>query len=123
MKGSNFLEGLNDLKYVVMDKTGTLTKGTFEITAIEPRNGINSGQLLELAAYAEAHSTHPIADSIKNTLEKKLERKITAYNEISGHGYSSRHWWKRSVSRNARLIEKFSVLIFRKYKKLERLFT
>src|SRR5690606_37310236 len=65
VKGSNFLEGLNDLKYVVMDKTGTLTKGTFEITAIEPRNGINSGQLLELAAYAEAHSTHPIADSIK----------------------------------------------------------
>lgn len=110
VKGSNFLEGLNDLKYVVMDKTGTLTKGTFEITAIEPRNGINSGQLLELAAYAEAHSTHPIADSIKEHFGEEIrEEKITAYNEISGHGIQATIGGKEVLAGNARLMEKFSV--------------
>lgn len=110
VKGSNFLEGLNDLKYVVMDKTGTLTKGTFEITAIEPRNGINSGQLLELAAYAEAHSTHPIADSIKEHFGEEIkEEKITAYNEISGHGIQATVGGKEVLAGNARLMEKFSV--------------
>ena len=65
VKGSNFLEGLNDVKYVVMDKTGTLTKGKFEVVAIKAEAGMTEAQLLEVAAYAELHSTHPIADSIK----------------------------------------------------------
>lgn len=110
VKGSNFLEGLNDLRYVVMDKTGTLTKGKFELTAIEPKNGINSEQLLELAAYAEAHSTHPIADSIKERYGRDIkEKRITAYNEISGHGIQATIGGKEVLAGNARLMDKFSV--------------
>lgn len=110
VKGSNFLEGLNDIKYVVMDKTGTLTKGKFEITAIETKNGINSQQLLELAAYAEAHSTHPIADSIKECYGRGIaEERITAYNEISGYGIQATIDGQEVLTGNARLMEKFSV--------------
>ena len=65
VKGSNYLEGLNDLKYVVMDKTGTLTKGKFEITAIEPQQGIRSEELLEKADNAEADPTHRKANPMK----------------------------------------------------------
>ena len=110
VKGSNFLEGLNDLKYVVMDKTGTLTKGKFELTAIEPMKGLNSEQLIELAAYAESHSTHPIADSIKERYGKDIrEERITDYNEISGHGIQATIAGKEVLAGNARLMEKFSV--------------
>ena len=110
MKGSNFLEGLNDLKYVVMDKTGTLTKGKFELTAIEPKNGINSQQLLELAAYIESHSTHPIADSIKEQYGREIhEERITAYNEIAGYGIQATIDGKEALAGNAHLMEKFSI--------------
>jgi Cd2+/Zn2+-exporting ATPase len=110
VKGSNFLEGLNDLKYVVMDKTGTLTKGKFELTAIEPKNGINSQQLLELAAYIESHSTHPIADSIKEQYGREIhEERITAYNEIAGYGIQATIDGKEALAGNAHLMEKFSI--------------
>ncbi|GEK90258.1 heavy metal translocating P-type ATPase [Alkalibacterium putridalgicola] len=110
VKGSNFLEGLNDLKYVVMDKTGTLTKGTFEITAIEPKNEVDSDQLVEWAAHAEAHSTHPIADSIKEYYGKEIkEERIRGYNEIPGHGIQATIDGKEVLAGNAQLMEKFSV--------------
>ena len=110
VKGSNYLEALNDLKYVVMDKTGTLTKGKFEITAIEPEKEISTEALLEMAAYAEAHSTHPIADSIKEKYEKEIqEERITTYNEIPGHGIEATIDGKIILAGNARLMGKFSV--------------
>lgn len=64
-KGSNFLEGLNAVKTVVMDKTGTLTEGKFAVTRIESAGDLTENRLLELTAYAEMHSSHPIADSIE----------------------------------------------------------
>ncbi len=71
VKGSNFIEAVSELDTVVFDKTGTLTKGEFKVTELHPL-GISEDELLELAAYAENYSTHPIAESIR---EAYLERK------------------------------------------------
>lgn len=65
VKGSNYLEALNQVKYAVFDKTGTLTKGSFEVTEIKPAEGFTKDRLLEAAAYAELHSQHPIAESVR----------------------------------------------------------
>lgn len=110
VKGSNFLEGLNDIKYVIMDKTGTLTKGKFEITDIQPVNGWNKPQLLELAAYAETHSSHPIADSIKEKYEEQIdENRITEYKDISGHGIQAIVDGKEVLAGNAKLMQKYNI--------------
>ncbi len=110
VKGSNFLEGLNDIKYVIMDKTGTLTKGRFEITDIEPENGWDKHQLLELAAYAETHSSHPIAESIKEKYEEKIdENRITEYNDISGHGIQVKVDGKEVLAGNAKLMQEYKI--------------
>ena len=65
VKGANYLDALKDLSTVVVDKTGTLTHGTFQVIRTEPRNGFDAGELLRLATLAESHSTHPIARSIR----------------------------------------------------------
>ena len=72
IKGSNYLEALNDVKVVVFDKTGTLTKGVFKVTAIRPEGGRTEDELMELAAIAEAHSNHPIAESIRAAWAKDI---------------------------------------------------
>lgn len=88
IKGSNYLETLSKIKTVVFDKTGTLTKGTFEVTKINPVH-ISDDRLLEIAAYAEYYSDHPIANSIKKKYGKSIdETRIKNINEISGHGIS-----------------------------------
>jgi Zn2+/Cd2+-exporting ATPase len=87
VKGSNYLEALNDVKYVVFDKTGTLTKGAFTVTGIHPEGGVTENELLEYAAFAEIHSSHPIAVSVRTAYGKDIpETAIKDYNEISGHG-------------------------------------
>jgi Cd2+/Zn2+-exporting ATPase len=87
VKGSNFLEGLNNLRTVVWDKTGTLTKGVFRVTSVNPRNGFSRGEVLQFAAQAESHSTHPIAQSIREAFSGTIdESAIGTYEEISGHG-------------------------------------
>lgn len=89
VKGSNYLEALNAVKYVVFDKTGTLTRGVFEVDSIHTASGFSEEEVLEYAAYAEMHSNHPIADSIRNAFPGKiLEERISEYQEISGHGIS-----------------------------------
>lgn len=87
VKGSNYLEALNNLDIVVFDKTGTLTKGVFKVTALYPANGFTDSLLLEYAASAEAFSNHPIALSILKAYDKPLDKeKMSDYSEISGHG-------------------------------------
>lgn len=90
VKGSNYLEALSETKYVVCDKTGTLTKGVFEVTDIEPADGISKEELLELAAYVESYSNHPISKSLKQAYGKQIDTsKVSDVEEISGHGVSA----------------------------------
>jgi len=94
VKGSNYLEALSETKYVVCDKTGTLTKGVFEVTQIVPVDKITEEMLLELAAYAESYSNHPISRSLKEAYEKRTGKQIDVASvsdveEVSGHGVST----------------------------------
>lgn len=107
VKGSNYLEALNDVKYVVFDKTGTLTKGVFDVTNIQPENGLMAAKLLEYAAFAEAHSNHPIALSIRKAYGKEInESRIQGYNEVSGYGIQVTVDGKEILAGNAKLMNK-----------------
>ncbi|GIM29254.1 cadmium-translocating P-type ATPase [Clostridium polyendosporum] len=87
VKGGNYLEALNNVEVVVFDKTGTLTKGIFKVTDVKPVYGVSKDELLEYAASAESHSSHPIATSIIREYGKDINRNsIENYNEVSGHG-------------------------------------
>jgi len=89
VKGGNYLEALNYLDTVVFDKTGTLTKGVFNVTEICSVPGVERDELLELAAYAEAYSNHPIAVSILREYGKDINKnELSDYIEIAGHGVS-----------------------------------
>ncbi len=87
VKGSNYLEMLSKVKTVVLDKTGTLTKGTFEVVSVEPAEGFTKEDLISLAAHAEKYSTHPIAQSIIRCCGADLEDgRVGASEELSGKG-------------------------------------
>ena len=92
IKGSNYLEALAEAEIVVMDKTGTLTKGIFKVTEVKPasENGVEviSGEkLLELTAYAESYSNHPISLSIQKAYGKELDKnRLESTEELAGHG-------------------------------------
>ncbi len=110
VKGSNFLEGLNAVKTVVMDKTGTLTEGKFAVTRIESAGDLTENRLLELTAYAEMHSSHPIADSIKEAYGKTIaEEKITSTNDIPGHGLQVVVDGQEILVGNVKMMEKFGI--------------
>ena len=86
VKGGNYLEALKDSEVVVFDKTGSLTKGVFEVTEINAKN-ITKDELLEITAMGEIHSNHPIAVSIAKAYGKDINKdEIKDYKEISGHG-------------------------------------
>lgn len=107
VKGSNFLEALNDVNTVVFDKTGTLTKGQFTVTGIYPAEGFPEDELLRVAAYAESHSSHPIAESVRSAYGKEIPGgSIADYNEISGHGIAVTVDGQAVLAGNARLMER-----------------
>lgn len=88
VKGSNYLELLSKIDTMVFDKTGTITKGTFDVVSINSY-GCSKEDLLEIAAYGEIYSNHPIAESLKNAYGRPLAKKlIKDYEEISGQGIS-----------------------------------
>lgn len=90
VKGSNYLEALSYTKYVVCDKTGTLTKGVFQVTEIHPEGGMSEADLLEKAALVESYSNHPISKSLKEACGKEIDNnRVTNAKEISGHGVSA----------------------------------
>ena len=96
MKGSNYLEAMGNLDTVVFDKTGTLTTGRFQVAAVNGADGslreLGRGELLELAAYGEYHSNHPIAASVREAFEREGTGRtidgdrIVSAEEIAGHG-------------------------------------
>lgn len=107
VKGSNYLEALNQVKYAVFDKTGTLTKGSFEVTEIKPAEGFTKEKLLEAAAYAELHSQHPIAESVRKAYGKMLSSDaIESYEEISGLGIFSKVNGTEILAGNQKLMER-----------------
>ncbi|PJY99450.1 cadmium-translocating P-type ATPase [Bacillus vallismortis] len=110
VKGSNYLEALNQVKYAVFDKTGTLTKGSFEVTEIKPAEGFTKDKLLETAAYAELHSQHPIAESVRKAYGKTLSSDaIESYEEISGHGIFAKVNGTEILAGNQKLMEREQV--------------
>lgn len=111
VKGSNYLEALNDVKIVVFDKTGTLTKGVFNVTAIRPEGGRTEGELMELAAIAEAQSNHPIAESIRAAWAQDIRTEgVEGYDEVAGHGIRVRVDGREVLAGNAKLMEQAGIL-------------
>lgn len=87
VKGSVFLDILTAVKTVVFDKTGTLTKGVFKVTRIVTQNNFSQSELLKIAAQAESHSSHPIAQSIREAYGQPIDdTDVTNYEEIAGYG-------------------------------------
>lgn len=89
VKGSNYLEALSEVKCIAFDKTGTMTRGIFEVTGVY-NNTIPAKKLLELAALCESYSTHPISKSIRNAAGTRLSKsRVSDVKEISGHGVTA----------------------------------
>ncbi|MBY0599618.1 heavy metal translocating P-type ATPase [Bacillus bingmayongensis] len=110
IKGSNYLEALNDVKHIVFDKTGTLTKGVFKVTKMEPNGTTTKEELLEYAAFAEVYSNHPIAQSIRSSYGKSIDENIIEdYSEISGHGTVVKVQGKEIFAGNAKLMRKENI--------------
>ncbi len=102
------MEQLSQVQSILFDKTGTLTKGTFEVAEISPANGISPDELLEIAAYAESNSNHPIAKSIVRSYQRKGadfdSARISSVEEISGNGVRAILDGKTILAGNARLM-------------------
>jgi len=112
IKGSNFLEALNDVHTVVFDKTGTLTKGVFKVTQIIPTGNLSKETLLEYAALAESYSTHPIALSILKAYEKNIDKtRISMVEEIPGHGVKVTIDGKEVLVGNKKLMLEYNIHI------------
>lgn len=90
IKGSNYLETLSEVKTIAFDKTGTITKGNFAVTAVH-HNPVDEQKVLEYAALAECNSSHPISLSLKQAYGKHIDQaRVTEVQEISGHGITAK---------------------------------
>lgn len=109
VKGSNYLETLSQTKLVVFDKTGTMTKGVFEVSGIH-HSSIEDDALLEYAALAESASSHPISKSLQRAYGKPIDRsRVTDIEEISGNGVTANVDGKQIVAGNAKLMKRFGI--------------
>lgn len=110
IKGSNYLEILSKAKYIVCDKTGTLTKGVFEVTDVVTANSYQKEELLKLAAYAESYSTHPISKSIRNAYNKNIDTNVISdIEEVSGHGVCADIKGRKILAGNKKLMEQYGI--------------
>lgn len=106
IKGSNYLETLAKTEIVVFDKTGTLTKGVFKVQEIVP-HGISADELLQLTAYAESFSNHPISLSLKQAYGKEIDAtKVSEVEEVAGFGVIAKVDGRTVSAGNAKLVER-----------------
>ena len=108
-KGSNFLDVITKVNVVIMDKTGTLTKGVFKVQEIVA-NDIDEKELIKITAAIESHSTHPIAKAVVEYAGNVIQgMKIENVEEISGHGLKGIINGKSTLAGNAKLFKKFNI--------------
>ena len=109
VKGSNYLETLSQTKYVVFDKTGTMTQGVFEVNGIH-HNKMENEKLLEYAALAESASSHPISKSLQRAYGRELDRsRVSDIKEISGNGVTAKVDGISVAAGNAKLMKRFGI--------------
>ena len=113
VKGSNYLEALAETEIVVFDKTGTLTKGVFNVQEIHPE-GVSKEELLELTAYVESYTNHPISLSLKRAYSKEIDNgRISDVEEISGHGVIATVDGKKVMAGNIKLMKMMDIPYFK----------
>ncbi len=111
IKGSNYLETLSDVTTVAFDKTGTITKGNFEVSAVH-HNTMDKARLLELAAHAECHSSHPISLSLQRAYGGPIDAaRVSEVEEISGHGICAKVDGTKVAVGNERLMERLGISV------------
>lgn len=109
VKGSNYLETLSQAKYVVFDKTGTMTQGVFEVSGIH-HNQMEDEKLLEYAALAESYSSHPISKSILRAYGKEVDlSRVDNVQEIGGNGITAVIDGKEVAAGNAKLMKRLGI--------------
>ena len=109
VKGSNYLETLSQTKYVVFDKTGTMTQGVFEVSGVH-HNEMEEAKLLEYAVLAECSSSHPISKSMQKAYGKEIDRsRVTDMEEISGNGVTAKVDGVSVAAGNEKLMEKLGI--------------
>lgn len=109
VKGGNHMEALAKTEILVFDKTGTLTKGVFNVQKIQPE-GITGEELLELVAYAESYSSHPISNSLRQAFGKDIDRsRISDVEEVSGHGVIATVDGKKVMAGNVKLMDMMNI--------------
>ena len=105
VKGSNYLETLAGTKYVVFDKTGTMTQGVFEVSGVH-HNTLPMDEILEYAALAESFSSHPISRSLQKAYGKAIDQsRVTDVQEVSGKGVIAKVDGRKVAAGNAKLME------------------
>ena len=109
VKGSNYLETLSQTRYVVFDKTGTMTEGVFEVAGVYD-NTLDREKVLEYAALAESSSSHPISRSLQKAYGKEIDRtRVTDVEEISGHGITAKVDGVSVAAGNYKLMKKLGL--------------
>ncbi|SHF04173.1 heavy metal translocating P-type ATPase [Clostridium fallax] len=110
IKGGNYLETLKNINTVVFDKTGTLTKGVFKVLKVQNIGDVSKEDILKYAAYAESYSNHPIAKSITEKYDKKINKNlIKNYKEIAGFGIQVEVNGKNILAGNKKLMDMFNI--------------
>ena len=106
IKGSSYLETLSKTKCIVFDKTGTMTKGVFEVNEVLCADGFDGDELLKYAAYAEAYSSHPISESLRSAYGESIDtERVSEVNEIRGNGVTAKVDGKSVAVGNTKLMD------------------